>query len=555
MSIRTSTWGSAVLLLASGVAAAAGDFRILHVESLDLRAEDLPSLSVARTAHAPVSFQAHGRQFDLELEANERLLSRLPAAQIAALRRYPLYRGRIQGTPDSWVRLTRIGHALHGMIWDGRELYVIEPEQLAARFMLAPAAGPRRPNVVYRLSDTQSDLGPQFCTVLAPGAAASPLAAYRSLVGELQQGAAHAAALGAPTGEMQVGVVGDFEFSTDHPGGAQGVALARMNSVDGIFSDQVGVRLAIHSVKIFETAADPFTQSDPKALLNEVGAYKNDSANGVRGTGVAHLMTGRRLDGQTIGIAFLGAVCNPQFGVSLSMGGLEISAPNAVLVAAHEIGHNFGAPHDAETDPAQDQSCAGAPTGFLMEARLNGSNQFSQCSLDEMRPVIDAAQCVTPLDFSDAELTLAPAAASVPIDQDFAYSVLVSSAGSLQVDAVTVTITLPALLALQSVTSSAGSCSSGAGAVTCDLGNLPGGSSHTIGLTVRGSQAGSFVSTATVSAANDADARNNSATLSLTVAPPSPPSGGGGGGALGGVLLLGLLVACARKMGTFLISH
>lgn len=537
MAIRWSTWSWALSLFAGAMGASAADFRILHSESIVAR---------STPAEGSLSFEAYGRQFDLELEPNERLLSRLSAAQRAALQRFAVYRGRVAGLVGSWVRLTRIGSELHGMFWDSDELYVIEPTRSAEAFMIAPAMGARSANVVYRLSDTQSDLGANFCAVLHTGEKSTPLASYQSLVAELRQSAALAA---VATGEMQVAVIGDFEFFTDNAVDPQGVAIARMNNVDGIFSDQVGVRLAVSSVRIFNTATDPFTDAAvADELLDEVGAYKNDVANGIRATGVAHLMTGRTLDGSTVGIAYLESICNPFFGVSLSEGGLRISSVTAVLVAAHEIGHNFGAPHDAEVGTA----CESTPPNFLMAARLNGSDQFSQCSLAQMQPTIAAAGCITTLAFSDAELTIAPAAISSQLDQAVTFAVTVSSVGSLQVNGAIVTITVPGAITVNSAVPTAGICSTGAGTVTCDLGALPGSTSRRIDLSVRGTQVGSFISTATVAASNDADAQNNAANVAFTISqsttpPPGGNDGGGGGGGTGLLTLCGLLLAAMRR--------
>jgi hypothetical protein len=547
MAMRWCTWGVALTLLASGLGASAGDFRILHAEAIAVGAEDLAASNAAAAAHAqaPLLIEAYGRQFALELEPNERLLSRLPAAQRAALARFPIYRGHIEGLAHSWVRLTRVGHGLHGMMWDGDELYVIEPRNSAEDFMIAPALGPQSDHVVYRLSDTQSGLGPNFCAVRRDGERSSALAAYQSLVAELRQSAALAA---VPSREMQVAVLGDSEFVSDHPADPQGVALARMNSVDGIFSDQVGVQLSVATVRTFSSAADPFSDTTiANELIDEVGTYKNNAANGIRSTGVAHLMTGRDLDGNTVGIAFLESICSPLFGVSLSQGGSGIGSTSAVLVAAHEIGHNFGAPHDAEAGEA----CEGTPATFLMAAQLNGSDQFSQCSLEQMQPIIAAAQCITPLAFSDAALSVAPASVSAPVDQAVSFAVTVSSVGALQVDGAIVTITVPPAIAVDSAVPTAGSCSAGAGAITCDLGAVPASSSRRIDLSVRGTQEGSFVSSATVAATNDADTQNNAVDVTLTIGQSTIPpagNGGGGGGAFGLVALLGLLLAAARRL-------
>ncbi len=65
-------------------------------------------------------------------------------------------------------------------------------------------------------------------------------------------------------------------------------------------------------------------------------------------------MTGRNLETQTVGIAYISGLCSAEFGTSLSQSGLDTM--RAALIAAHEIGHNFGAPHDGEGN------CATTPT-------------------------------------------------------------------------------------------------------------------------------------------------------------------------------------------------
>jgi len=116
-------------------------------------------------------------------------------------------------------------------------------------------------------------------------------------------------------------------------------------------------------------------------------------------------MTGRDLDGTTAGIAYIDNLCGNGFSASLSEQGLDpwIGA----LVAAHEIGHNFGALHDGEPD----SPCASTPRTFLMAPSINGSGAFSQCSLSTMAPAVQSAKCLTATGFVDLALE-APAAVS-----------------------------------------------------------------------------------------------------------------------------------------------
>jgi Metallo-peptidase family M12/Domain of unknown function DUF11 len=540
-----------IALLGLGVRADAHEFRILYAEPVKTE-QPLPRAG-ARLAEASaltsMRFQAYGREFDLTLESNERLFAALPAGQREALRAYPIYRGRVAGAPGSWVRLARVGEALEGMVWDGNDLYTIEPARRAKPFMIDAAGVADDATVIYRLSDTLSDLGPQFCTVVTPAESATTLDAYKALVSELRANQPLAAAAAA-TSQIQVAVIGDVEFSSDRPGNAQSTVVTRMNVVDGIFSGQVGIHIVVAAVSLFDTDSDPFTATTvPSELLNQLADYKNATA-AIRSTAITHLMTGRDFDGTTVGIAFLASLCSPRFGVSASEGGSEISSASAALVAAHEMGHNFGAPHDAETDPAQNQACASTPPTFLMAARLNGSSTFSQCSLDQMQPEISAAACVQPVATADAAVTASPASVSNLINQPLAFAVNVSSVGTAAVDSVTVSVTIPQSFTLQAATPDMGTCSMGPGTATCNFGTLAAGSTRRIDLVVLGSQTGTFTSSASLAASNDAFAQNNSASVSLMITQPtgaSPPAGGGGSAGVLEALILLLGLSCRAR--------
>ena len=182
-------------------------------------------------------------------------------------------------------------------------------------------------------------------------------------------------------------VVADHQFADAIGDDPEGAIIARMDIVDGIFSAQVGVKIALAPLTVFRHAPDPFTATSvPADLLAEVSRYRGRSAP--LDTGVTHLMTGRSLNGTIIGIAYLGSVCNGDSAVSLSEG--TLSTTESALIAAHELGHNFNAPHDG-----QPGACATTPQTFLMAPRINFSNQFSECSLRQIASTAATAQCLT----------------------------------------------------------------------------------------------------------------------------------------------------------------
>ncbi|MEP2651268.1 MAG: putative Ig domain-containing protein, partial [Paraglaciecola sp.] len=102
----------------------------------------------------------------------------------------------------------------------------------------------------------------------------------------------------------------------------------------------------------------------------------------------------------------------------------------ASLIAAHEFGHNFSAPHDNENGSA----CAAAPGTYLMNPTINGNDQFSDCSLSIIQPIVDGASCivdVTPVTNTPPAITSrASTAATTNIAYDYDSDGQVESAGS-----------------------------------------------------------------------------------------------------------------------------
>lgn len=460
----------------------------------------------------PTGFEAYGRRFELALERNERLAfvtnARLPGVEAL--------RGTLRNLPGSWVRITRTPAGLYGMFSDGRQIYVIEPAHELAGSVVTPLeAGGDQP-VVYRLADTVLPIDGASCGTVTLADVArggqSGAAQFNATVAELQIAAAGL----PPTRQMEVAVVGDFEFSQlPFTGGLtpeQAIA-ARMNVVDGIFSEQVGVKLLFTLVTVFRDAADPFSATTvSNTLLDELATWRLNTPE-QRARGLTHLLTGRDLDGTTVGVAYVGALCSTRFGSGLSQA-VNLNASTSALVIAHEMGHNFGARHDGETGSV----CEATPQTFLMAPRINNSSTFSQCSLDSIAPEVSSSACVVPLNVPDADFDL-PAASRRLRGASFEYAFTVRSIGATQVEGVTATITAPASLTLNSASAGGTACTIASNRATCTIGAMAPQANRAVTLNLTGQQAGTATVQFALSASNDAGAYNNSGSVAFGIDP------------------------------------
>lgn len=467
-------------------------------------AADRPYISFAEkiTVNAGTTqaqFDAYGRRFALNLQSNDRALARLRLKQGAALAGTRLWRGTLEGQPGSWVRLTERGGASEGAIWDGRDLYVVTRYQNVADSLGVPLAARPDETVIFRLSDAANLLPDAYC-----GNAPSPdglapdnaLVQYRNMVAELQ---VRMQGIAPSTMQIEISMIGDSAFaSTFFDPIAQ--MLASYNIVDGIYAEQLGLLILPSEVRTVPAAGDPFTSTVPTTLLAQLSTYRQNNA-AVAATGISHLFTGKDLDEEVAGIARLNGACAGSDAVSLSEGWL--GTVYSALVMAHELGHNLGADHDGVG------ACASVPDNYIMSPTINGSEQFSQCSINAISSFIAQASCVTPALYAKVELPQTQLAVSGELEEPLVVPFEVHSTGTLAANDVRLVVQIPTSLFELTATTPGVTCTVATQQLNCDVGSIAAGTTKLVELTFVPSQSGSYSTQATVSASNNQNMRNN----------------------------------------------
>ena len=157
----------------------------------------------------------------------------------------------------------------------------------------------------------------------------------------------------------------DFEYFSDY--GTVQATLDRMELIVNIVNNQyeadVEISHVISGAVVRSSAAmDPYTTTDPSELVNQVRTEWLDNQQSIQ-RDVAHLFTGREIDGNVIGTAFTGAICST-FAYGYSQSDFNNQLACATDLTAHELGHNWNAGHC---------SC----TGHTMNPSITCANVFN----------------------------------------------------------------------------------------------------------------------------------------------------------------------------------
>lgn len=194
----------------------------------------------------------------------------------------------------------------------------------------------------------------------------------------------------------------DFEFFTNH-GSVEDVEsriLSIINAMNLQYNAEVGITHQVSAIIVRTAEPDPFISTSSSTLIAQFKDHWNAQQSAVS-RDVAHLFTGKNLDGSTIGLAYQvndsGVICNQVSGYSLVQSDFSGLFSCVTDLSAHEIGHNWGANH-----------CT-ASCNSTMNSSIQCANTFAGSAPDSIAVITDfrdTANCLDCGDLLTLDLTL-----------------------------------------------------------------------------------------------------------------------------------------------------
>lgn len=339
-------FGLLLVLLFAAFASNAAMAR-LPVEVVDSRS--MPVAADNGSVHEQMLYAAlsiRGRLVEVVLEPSEVMSSASVVMFEEALvdRVAPYYyQGQVLGVADSWVRLAWIDGRPEGVLRLGEQLLLIEYDRVFAQLLA---------------TDLSSDSRDVFDEILQQHVSA---------------GSSYDAVKVLP-----LSIVLDTLYNEEH--GARGLerALTIVNAVDGLYQEQLGLRLELRVARLLvDPDKDPMRSlsGDIDELLEVFRHYRLGDVALVRGQGAVHLFSGAALSDKRVGLAYIDTICRSD-GYDV---GVSRIVDRDVFTFAHELAHNIGAEHDLETQCGDN--------GRMMNATLRSEMQyaFSPCSVKSLR--------------------------------------------------------------------------------------------------------------------------------------------------------------------------
>ncbi|XP_060624575.2 disintegrin and metalloproteinase domain-containing protein 9-like [Anolis sagrei] len=283
------------------------------------------------------------------------------------------YRGEVEGVKDSWIALSTCD-GLRGILHVGGRRYGMEPVTGSDRFE----------HFFFILDDSHQQ--PFSCGVSNDGQyhdqSLESFFRYTNVShssSSVESFLRRRRAVLPEKRYVELYIVVDhnkYLLKKSDTGAVQKDVVELTNYVDAMFSP-LNIQVVLIGVEIW-TSENPIDVTGPAGdVLSKFVAWRQNVLTKRPRNDVSHLLIGRKAFGTAVGMAFVGTVCSPAHGGSISTFDHDTVISHATIVA-HELGHNLGMNHD-------DKGCPGA---YIMHSIDNGSRNFSSCSENDFEQLI-----------------------------------------------------------------------------------------------------------------------------------------------------------------------
>jgi hypothetical protein len=179
---------------------------------------------------------------------------------------------------------------------------------------------------------------------------------------------------------LKVATDADYEFYQNRGNDVTATysyVFSTLNLIEGVYESTFDLRIIVTFQNVWTTSNDPYSSTDANTLLNQLRTEWNANRTGVS-RNIAHLFTGKTLDGGTWGIAWMGQISS-SYSYSLSMDRADMFE-----TTAHEIGHNLDANHPT----ASSCLCGTATASVMCQGQKDNNLWFCQQSIGEISPFL-----------------------------------------------------------------------------------------------------------------------------------------------------------------------